>query len=75
MKTGPVESLWVNGALVERVGGKLPAIRGTLPALQIGAGARGTGYPGDLSEVLVYTRALSEAERQRLERALLAKFK
>jgi hypothetical protein len=75
MKNGPVESLWIDGALVERAVDKLPAIKGTLPALRIGAGARDTGYSGDLFEVLVYARALGDADRLRLERALLAKYR
>jgi hypothetical protein len=74
VKDGPVETLSVQGVPVERFTGKGPAIKGTQPGLQIGSGARDKGYPGDIAEVLVYTRALSDAERQRLERALLAKY-
>jgi hypothetical protein len=74
VKDGPVESLYVQGAPVERYTGKAPALKGTQPTLQIGAGARDTGFPGDIAEILVYTRALSDAERQRLERALTAKY-
>jgi ferric-dicitrate binding protein FerR (iron transport regulator) len=74
VKEGTVETLYVQGAPVERATGKAASVKGTLPGLQIGSGALGKGYPGDIAEVLVYTRALSEPERQRLERALLGKY-
>ncbi len=74
VKDGPVESLYLQGVLAERFTGKAGAIKGTLPALQIGSGALGKGFPGDIAEVLVYTRALSDADRQRLDRALIGKY-
>jgi hypothetical protein len=74
VKDGAVESLYLQGVLAERFTGKAPAIKGTQPLLHLGAGARDTGFPGDIAEVLVYTRALSDAERQRLERALIGKY-
>jgi len=74
VKDGPVDSLYVQGTLAERYAGKAPAIKGTQPLLHLGAGARDTGFPGDIAEVLIYNRALSNAERQRLERALIGKY-
>jgi hypothetical protein len=74
IKDGPVESLYIQGVPVERLSGKAPALKGTTPALQIGAGARNTAFPGDIAEILIYTRAITDGERQRLERALIAKY-
>jgi len=73
VKDGPVDSLYVQGVPVERFTGKLPAIKGTQPLLQIGLGSV-TGFAGDIAEILVYTRALGDADRMRVERALLGKY-
>lgn len=74
VKDGPVESLYLQGAPVERFTGKLAAIKGTQPTLQIGLGAADKGFVGDIAEVLVYSRALPDADRVRLERALIGKY-
>jgi len=74
IKDGPVETLYVQGAPVERFTGKLPAIKGTQPTLQIGLGAGDKGFSGDIAEVLVYSRALPDTDRVRLERALIGKY-
>ncbi|HZE98508.1 MAG TPA: FecR domain-containing protein [Planctomycetota bacterium] len=74
LKDGAAETLYIQGAPVERVTGKLPAVKGTQPSLQIGMGANATGFPGDIAEILIYARALSDAERQRVERALSGKY-
>jgi ferric-dicitrate binding protein FerR (iron transport regulator) len=74
VKDGPREFLYVNGALVAREATKEPALRGTLPALSIGRGAQGTGFPGDIAEILVYPRALAPDELRLLEGHLLRKY-
>jgi ferric-dicitrate binding protein FerR (iron transport regulator) len=71
-KDGTHDSLFVQGVPVVRETGKLAAIRGTTDALTIGKGT--TCFPGEIAEILVYSRALGEAERQRVERLLLQKY-
>jgi hypothetical protein len=68
------DSLYVNGALVLKEGGKRAAISGTVPTATIGAGLNNTFFTGDIGEILIYDRALSESERQTVERYLMAKY-
>ena len=51
----------------------------TLDTATIGAGNDGRGkelkyFPGDIAEILVFSRALPEAERDAIERYLRAKY-
>ncbi len=71
-KYGPRDSLFVQGVPVVRETGKQPTLRGTTDALAIGKGT--TCFPGEIAEILVYGRALGEAERQKVERLLLQKY-
>ena len=42
--------------------------------LQIGLGAGDKGFAGEIAEILVYSRALADTERVRLEKALIGKY-
>jgi hypothetical protein len=74
IKDGTNESLYVNGTLVLAQSGKLAAISGTQSTGELGAGYNNTYFAGDIAEVLVYNRALSDPERQQVEQYLLAKY-
>ena len=74
MKDGVRDSLWVQGALVVRDAGKLPSLKGAPGPLMVGAGTGKSGFPGDIAEILIYSRALADPERVRVERALLQKY-
>ncbi|MDI1248811.1 MAG: hypothetical protein PSV13_08110 [Lacunisphaera sp.] len=74
LKDGTEAKTYVNGAL--QGSGTVPATMGLLPSqLAVGNGT----YPyyafhGQIAEVLVYNRALTSAERQSIEAALMAKY-
>ena len=78
MKEGSLESLFVNGELAVSVDGKELMTAG----IDENGGNLGRGYfsgvftyfRGEMQEILVYTRALSEAERADLETYLKAKY-
>jgi hypothetical protein len=73
IKNGSAESLFINGQSALTLAGKLPKISRASASANIGKGY--TGYfAGDIAEVLVYTRALSTAERQAVEGYLLSKY-
>ncbi len=67
MHNGTTDSLYINGSLVMSAGGKLAPIAATVSSPYLGRGAGGTYFPGDIAEVLIYTRALSGPERIDLE--------
>ncbi len=67
---GTTDRLYVDGRLVMSVPGKLPAINGSVNAAYLGRGAASTFFPGDLAEVLIFSRALSDVERVALENEL-----
>ncbi|HEY1946020.1 MAG TPA: LamG-like jellyroll fold domain-containing protein [Bryobacteraceae bacterium] len=71
---GTVDSLWVNGQLALRQGGKEAAIAGTLPNALIGSGLLGTYFSGNIGEVIIYDRALTDAERETVQHYLTAKY-
>jgi len=72
-KNGTTESLYVNGQLVKTNTGTLSTIAGTTNYGYIG-GYANTYYPGAIAEVLVYKRALSDAERKDIEHYLTTKY-
>ncbi len=73
IKNGSTESLFINGKSALTQGGKLAKINRVSASANLGRGY--TGYfAGDIAEVLVYTRALSTAERQAVESYLLTKY-
>jgi hypothetical protein len=74
VKSGSTERLYVGGTLVQTVTGKLAAIANTQSAGKIGHGYNNSYFAGDIAEVLVYNRALTDTERAQLEQHLKAKY-
>ena len=74
MHSGSTDSLYVNGILAYSEGGKLSAIQGNVNVGTLGLGYGNTPFAGDIAEVLVYNRALSDAERQSLDAYLMSKY-
>ena len=64
----------LNGTLAFSEGGKYPAIQGNVNVGALGKGYGNTFFGGDIAEVLVYNRALSDAERQGIETYLMNKY-
>ena len=74
-KDGTTDALYVNGALVLSQGGKLATIAGCQDTGNVGRGYNdNTYFTGDIAEVLVYNRALSQGERQAVEAYLNNKY-
>jgi hypothetical protein len=79
-KDGAKEELFVQGALVATPPKpKLLTVAHTGDAATIGAGNDGRGnplkfFPGDIAEILIFTRPLSEHERDAIERHLRGKY-
>jgi hypothetical protein len=74
VKDGPAEALYLQGRLALRETGKFQALKGVGPVLGVGGTPRGKNFTGSIAEVLVYARALPDAERQRVEGYLLQKY-
>jgi len=75
IKNRTTDSLYVNGALVVSQSGKLTTIANTQSLGNIGRGYNNnTFFPGLIAEVIVYNRALSDAERQAAEGYLTSKY-
>ena len=75
IKNGTNEFLYVNGGLVLSQSGKLATITGVQDTGNLGLGYNNdTYFAGDIAEVLVYNRALSDPERQQVEQYLLDKY-
>ena len=73
VKNGTSENVYVNGTQVAGLTGKLAAIANTGSQALIGRGTS-TYFSGDIAEIIVYTRALPDAERQQVDQYLLAKY-
>ncbi|MBN1207271.1 MAG: right-handed parallel beta-helix repeat-containing protein [Myxococcaceae bacterium] len=74
-KDGAVDSLYVNGTLVQRESGKLTMIAGCRDVGNLGRGYNdNTYFPGKIAEVLVYNRALNDSERAQVEAYLKNKY-
>jgi len=73
--SGSVDTLYVNGTVVLTQNGKLGPIGGAQSTGQLGRGYNNNPYfNGDIAEVLVYSRALSDAELRTVQRYLLQKY-
>jgi len=74
-KNGTTDSLYVNGNLAVSQSGKLSTIAVSQSTGNLGRGYNNNTYfPGRISEVLVYNRALSDSERQGVEAYLNSKY-
>jgi hypothetical protein len=75
IKNSSTESLYVNGTQVLTQQGRLAAIANVSDTGNIGRGYNlNTYFSGEIAEVLVYARALMDAERQQVEQYLLGKY-
>jgi hypothetical protein len=75
IKDATTDTLYINGALAVSQSGKLGTIAGCQNTGNLGRGYDDdTFYAGDIAEVLVYTRALTAAERQTVEQYLDGKY-
>ena len=74
VKNGTTETLYVGGTLVSTATGRLAAIADTQPTGNLGVGYLNTHYNGQIAEVIVYTVALSDAQRQQVEAYLNGKY-
>jgi hypothetical protein len=73
VKNGTTDTLYVDGKSVLTLTGKFGTVRNTSAAGNVGRGT--TGYfAGQIAEILVYTRALTDAERTSLDAYLKAKY-
>jgi hypothetical protein len=73
LHSGTTDSMFLNGHSVTSINGKSTPISGVGNAALLGQNGT-TYYPGDVSEVIVYNRALNTAERQTVEQYLMAKY-
>ncbi|NLU19240.1 MAG: hypothetical protein GXW89_00890 [Phycisphaerae bacterium] len=75
IKDGSIDRLYVDGHLVLSQGGRLLTLAGHRDTGNLGRGHDDDSYfAGHIAEVLVFTRALSEAEREQVERYLADKY-
>ncbi|HEY4301165.1 MAG TPA: LamG-like jellyroll fold domain-containing protein, partial [Candidatus Didemnitutus sp.] len=73
-KNGASASVYMNGTL-EGMQSETGTMAPSISALALGnAAAPYYGFNGDIAEILVYNRALSDSERQQIEQALEAKY-
>jgi hypothetical protein len=74
VKNGATENLYVGGTLAATASGKLAAIANTQSTGNLGVGYLNTHWNGKIAEVIVYTTALSDTQRQQVEQYLKAKY-
>jgi len=72
------DELFVQGSLVQSPKDKMPSIAHTVDTATIGAGSQGRPpvkfFAGDVAEIIVFSRALTDVERDAIERYLRAKY-
>jgi hypothetical protein len=68
------DSIWLNGQSLGTFTGKATLINGVGDFAILGRGSNNTFYSGDVSELIVYARALEPAERQKVEQYLMTKY-
>jgi hypothetical protein len=77
-KDGTRDELFVQSSLVQAAKDKMPSIAHTGDVATIGAGSQGRPpvrfFAGDVAEILVFSRAVTEVERDAIERYLRAKY-
>lgn len=74
LKNGAEQLLLVNGRECHRLSDRRPQIGKCEEVGQIGRGEGDTYFPGEISEILVYARALAPGERQAVEQYLMGKY-
>jgi hypothetical protein len=73
-KEGTVDCLWIDGALAHRQTEMGGTIAECADKAILGIGKNNSHFSGAIAEIVVFARALSEPERQDLERYLMDKF-
>ena len=73
IKDGTTDSLYVGGVLVDSAGGKLNQIAGCINTARIGSNGS-SAFSGLIAEILVYTKALSQSERDALTSYFTARY-
>jgi hypothetical protein len=68
------DSVYANGKLLGSVSGRQTTLSNMTGEELLGQGSQNSFFTGEISELLVYDRALTDAERQTVERYLLAKY-
>ncbi len=71
---GSTDSLYVNGKLLDTETGRYSTLAGMTGKGFIGQGYQNTFFTGDISEVLVYNRTLSDQERGQVDYYLKTKY-
>jgi hypothetical protein len=71
---GNTDSLYVNGILALRQAGKFAQLANNAPTALIGGGYQNSFFTGNIGEILIYDRVLSNTERERVEQYLMAKY-
>jgi Concanavalin A-like lectin/glucanases superfamily len=74
MHTTTLDSLYVNGVLVQQEGAESAPILGSVMTGSIGRGHGNTFFTGNIGEILIYDRALSDSEREQVEHYLTVKY-
>jgi hypothetical protein len=74
MHSGTTDYMWFNSQSTGTFPGKFSAIGGVGNSAVLGVGPDSTFFPGDVSELIVYSRSLSVSERQAVEQYLMAKY-
>ena len=71
---GTSESMWFNGQSIANFSGKQSSLAGIGNVALLGQGYNNSYFTGDVSEVIVYQRALSATERRVVESYLMSKY-
>jgi hypothetical protein len=72
---GTSDSMLLNGQGLGIFPGKQAAINGVTSAALLGSSLNNSFFSGEVSEVIVYNRALTDAERQAVELYLMGKYR
>ncbi|MGA8593153.1 MAG: LamG-like jellyroll fold domain-containing protein [Bryobacteraceae bacterium] len=72
--TTTLDSLYVNGTLAQQEGAESAQILGSAITGSIGSGHGNTFFTGNIGEILIYNRALSDTERENVEHYLIGKY-
>jgi hypothetical protein len=73
-KDSGTETIHVNRNEVLRLTGRRPVLAGIAGTAFLGKGANNVVFGGDIAEVIVYDRALSDAEKLQVQNHLLTKY-
>jgi Concanavalin A-like lectin/glucanases superfamily len=72
--TPQADFLYVNGELAYQAGAESSTIQGSAATGVIGGGHGGSFFTGNIGEILIYDRALTDSEREQVEHYLTMKY-